>query len=463
LLPNAGGGGVATEKALPFLTNAIGQLRVAELKDVCRAAGLRHSANKTALVARVLQACAEGDTRCIEAVRRAIARPADLHPRPPPTQPLRAEADTRCVCERNEHIGAMVQCDECHMWQHGHCVGVALHGGGPDSYTCERCRAALLDPFLPPVRKAPASRDANEAVLRSWYLPGSNPRKVAGFEPPQKHVFNFHISPQQWQEHFGVLQKPLGRKLSLRSFIANAAGKRNHRWPLHSQITLNRVRLAHEQQPQSWDGVSSKDKNEDRPLALSPAELRVGENELVIESRDPCRHLLVLVFVEPRSLGAVLADVLANPLSMDDALQHVRSIFGEQDDDDELTAGAARLGLQCPLTHLRLRTPVRSVRCKHLECFDLQPYLQMAKAARFPKYLCPRCSAHARPHELRVDPWMKQLLAIVPADVLEVEVEADGSFKAADEKQVPSRKRKRVESVEIDIGLDEDNPICLDD
>ena len=53
-------------------------------------------------------------------------------------------------------------------------------------------------------------------------------------------------------------------------------------------------------------------------------------------------------------------------------------------------AGAARLSLQCPLSHMRIVTPVRSVKCKHLECFDLSSYLQMARAARFPKFHCPR-------------------------------------------------------------------------
>ena len=54
----------------------------------------------------------------------------------------------------------------------------------------------------------------------------------------------------------------------------------------------------------------------------------------------------------------------------------------QEEEDDDIVAGAARVSLQCPLSHLRVSTPVRSHRCKHLECFDLQSYLQMARGVR---------------------------------------------------------------------------------
>ena len=93
----------------------------------------------------------------------------------------------------------------------------------------------------------------------------------------------------------------------------------------------------------------------------------------------------------------------------------MRSIFGELGDaqsSDDLSAGAARLSLLCPLSMARIVTPVRSQRCTHLEAFDLNNYLTCARVARFPKFLCPRCSAHARPYELRIDPWMERLLEV---------------------------------------------------
>lgn len=217
----------------------------------------------------------------------------------------------------------------------------------------------------------------------------------------------------------------------VRCFLSNAAGKRNHRWPLKSRISLNGRPATHVQQPQSWDGVSSKDKNEDEPLVLPFQSLRPGCNELSITSCDPVPHVCVALVVEERSFDHLRQAIEAQELSWSSALSHVRSIFGDQPEDDELSAGAARLSLQCPLSHTRLVNPVRSRKCKHLECFDLVAYLRMAQASRFPRYQCPRCGAHARPHELILDPWMRKLLSEIPENCLEAEVEPDGSFKVS--------------------------------
>merc|ERR1712205_127399 len=99
---------------------------------------------------------------------------------------------------------------------------------------------------------------------------------------------------------------------------------------------------------------------------------------------------------------------------------------------------------------MRVVTPVRSTRCKHLECFDLASYLQMARASKFPKYTCPRCSSSARPHELRLDPWMQQLLGEVPTSCFEVEVQPDGSFSAVTEKPTPASRKRKAETVAVD-------------
>lgn len=39
--------------------------------------------------------------------------------------------------------GLFIQCDECHVWQHGGCVGIMQEDHSPDNYYCERCRKDL--------------------------------------------------------------------------------------------------------------------------------------------------------------------------------------------------------------------------------------------------------------------------------------------------------------------------------
>ncbi|KYK62384.1 MIZ/SP-RING zinc finger domain-containing protein [Toxoplasma gondii TgCatPRC2] len=60
----------------------------------------------------------------------------------------------------------------------------------------------------------------------------------------------------------------------------------------------------------------------------------------------------------------------------------------------------------------RLRTPVRSVHCRHPECFDLQFYVRtnyLRHCARS-SWKCPLCEEYAFPHELYVDTLVQEIL-----------------------------------------------------
>ncbi|ODV97323.1 hypothetical protein PACTADRAFT_49055 [Pachysolen tannophilus NRRL Y-2460] len=63
------------------------------------------------------------------------------------------EEVTRCVCGNDElqinpnnpefddiDTGFFIQCEECHVWQHGYCVGIKDEADAPDKYWCEQCR-----------------------------------------------------------------------------------------------------------------------------------------------------------------------------------------------------------------------------------------------------------------------------------------------------------------------------------
>lgn len=60
------------------------------------------------------------------------------------------EETTRCICGNEElkqnartrgaNPGLFVQCENCHVWQHGFCVGFTREKNVPDTYFCEKCR-----------------------------------------------------------------------------------------------------------------------------------------------------------------------------------------------------------------------------------------------------------------------------------------------------------------------------------
>lgn len=71
------------------------------------------------------------------------------------------EEITRCICGKPEYpgpppalgisdpdVGGMfIQCDTCHVWQHGGCVGIMNDDETPDDYFCEQCRPHLHKVF----------------------------------------------------------------------------------------------------------------------------------------------------------------------------------------------------------------------------------------------------------------------------------------------------------------------------
>lgn len=61
---------------------------------------------------------------------------------------------TRCICGHEElsssaakksgvDAGLFIQCDKCHVWQHGYCVGFSSASDVPDVYYCEKCEPSL--------------------------------------------------------------------------------------------------------------------------------------------------------------------------------------------------------------------------------------------------------------------------------------------------------------------------------
>ena len=56
------------------------------------------------------------------------------------SEELSQEDITRCICESDEPNGTMIQCEECHVWQHCKCMNISTKKKMPRHYYCELCR-----------------------------------------------------------------------------------------------------------------------------------------------------------------------------------------------------------------------------------------------------------------------------------------------------------------------------------
>ena len=88
------------------------------------------------------------------------------------SQPIDADDEvTRCVCGLQDYPGPpstddcptiadpsqaedagglFIQCDKCHVWQHGGCVGIMDETKSPENYFCELCEKKLHNVLTDP-------------------------------------------------------------------------------------------------------------------------------------------------------------------------------------------------------------------------------------------------------------------------------------------------------------------------
>lgn len=94
---------------------------------------------------------------------------------------------------------------------------------------------------------------------------------------------------------------------------------------------------------------------------------------------------------------------------------------------DDVASSSMKVSLRCPLMLTRISIPVKGKKCTHVQCFDLEYFLEYTR--RSSKFLCPVCNnANALPEDLVVSPYIERALEMFDCD--DVEIGSDGSLRA---------------------------------
>lgn len=98
------------------------------------------------------------------------------------------------------------------------------------------------------------------------------------------------------------------------------------------------------------------------------------------------------------------------------------------EDDEELQMETMRMSLQCPISYCRMKFPVRSKYCDHIQCFDAQWYLEAQR--QVPLWECPVCQEKIKISDIRICDYTTEILNNCKNDNDEqVEIRKDGSYK----------------------------------
>jgi hypothetical protein len=85
---------------------------------------------------------------------------------------------------------------------------------------------------------------------------------------------------------------------------------------------------------------------------------------------------------------------------------------------------------RCPVGFIRIAEPARGKGCKHIQCFDLNTFLDYG--ARYGKSRCFHCNENIPVSQLRICKLMKSVLDAASDISTSVKLMKDGTFKEMD-------------------------------
>ncbi|XP_035703337.1 zinc finger MIZ domain-containing protein 2 isoform X3 [Folsomia candida] len=217
----------------------------------------------------------------------------------------------------------------------------------------------------------------------------------------------------------------------------------NTNWPASVQVSVNAIPLTIDR---------GENKASHKPLYLKDIS-SAGRNTLQITVTACCcpnfvlqSHLFVLQLVHRPSVKSVLQGLLRKRLlPAEHCVSKIKRNFNNSasmnmangTDGDGVEQTAIKVSLKCPITYKRITLPARGHDCRHVQCFDLESYLQLN--CERGAWRCPVCNKPANLEGLEVDQYIWSILnALTSNDVEEVTIDAAANWRPS--KHVPGFK-----------------------
>lgn len=185
----------------------------------------------------------------------------------------------------------------------------------------------------------------------------------------------------------------------------------NTNWPASVQVSVNATPLTIER---------GDNKTSHKPLYLKQV-CQPGRNTIQITvTACCCSHLFVLQLVHRPSVRSVLQGLMKKRLlPAEHCVTKIKRNFSAGsvagtaglNGEDGVEQTAIRVSLKCPITFRRIQLPARGHDCRHIQCFDLESYLQLN--CERGTWRCPVCNKTALLEGLEVDQYMLAILIYV--------------------------------------------------
>ncbi|KAB0394567.1 hypothetical protein E2I00_006777 [Balaenoptera physalus] len=205
----------------------------------------------------------------------------------------------------------------------------------------------------------------------------------------------------------------------------------NTNWPASVQVSVNATPLTIER---------GDNKTSHKPLHLKHV-CQPGRNTIQITvTACCCSHLFVLQLVHRPSVRSVLQGLLKKRLlPAEHCITKIKRNFSSVaassgnttlNGEDGVEQTAIKVSLKCPITFRRIQLPARGHDCKHVQCFDLESYLQLN--CERGTWRCPVCNSEFE--EVTIDPTCSWRPVPIKSD-LHIKDDPDG---------IPSKRFKTM-------------------
>uniref|UniRef100_A0A3B3UQK0 Zinc finger MIZ-type containing 2 n=1 Tax=Poecilia latipinna TaxID=48699 RepID=A0A3B3UQK0_9TELE len=189
----------------------------------------------------------------------------------------------------------------------------------------------------------------------------------------------------------------------------------NTNWPASVQVSVNATPLSIER---------GDNKTSHKPLYLKQV-CQPGRNTVQITVTACCcvspdSHLFVLQLVHRPSVRSVLQGLMKKRLlPAEHCITKIKRNFSSGtipgtpglNGEDGVEQTAIKVSLKCPITFRRIQLPARGHDCRHIQCFDLESYLQLN--CERGTWRCPVCNKTALLEGLEVDQYMLGILVYI--------------------------------------------------
>uniref|UniRef100_A0A3P8VKV3 Zinc finger, MIZ-type containing 2 n=1 Tax=Cynoglossus semilaevis TaxID=244447 RepID=A0A3P8VKV3_CYNSE len=185
----------------------------------------------------------------------------------------------------------------------------------------------------------------------------------------------------------------------------------NTNWPASVQVSVNATPMSIER---------GDNKTSHKPLYLKHV-CQPGRNTVQITvTACCCSHLFMLQLVHRPTVRSVLQGLMKKRLlPAEHCIIKIKRNFSSGtipgtpgvNGEDGVEQTAIKVSLKCPITFRRIQLPARGFDCRHIQCFDLESYLQLN--CERGTWRCPVCNKTAVLEGLEVDQYMLGILVYI--------------------------------------------------